>query len=341
MELIEVADCLINKIKKDYNGDVSIVHIYGSYFHKDTHDLSDLDLFFVPKTERGYRLAQTFILNGIGFDYFAISWDRLERISNHEEPLTSIITHGETIYYHSREDLEKFNKLKQNALNLNNKNKFKKTGEDTLKDAYKYYFDIVHSENIIEIRNSIIGVIYVLSSALASLNCTTIKRIRKYFGKEISEMEIKPENFEFLYKKLFIEKENKILKETLYTLIKNTEKLFEDTENGSFNHYFNGYYEEMIQHYNKIYHGSETNEIYTPLFAAVELTDSINKLLLKSKSSYKLPDMIEAYDPDNLSKIKERAKVQQEYFEGILKKEGVKIRSFNNIEELKGFLELL
>ena len=339
MELMEVAECLIDKIRNDYNGDVSLVHIYGSYFYKDTHDFSDLDLFFIPKTERGYKLAQTFILNGIGFDYFAISWERLEKISNHEESLVSIITEGKTIYYHSVEDLEKFNKLKKNAKNTSDKNKFKRLGKNSLKDVYKYYFDIANSNNIIEIRSSIIGIIYALSSALANLNCTPIKRIRKYFKKEISSMELIPDNFEVLYKRLFTEQDITILKETIYTLIKNTEKLFEDKNKGQFVDNFNGYYEEMIQHYNKIYNACDAGDIYTPLFASVELTDSITKLLKDSDCSYKLPDIISAYDPENLGKIKEKAKIQQEYFEKILQKEGVNIRTYKNINELKEFLK--
>ena len=52
MKLIEIVDCLIEKIKKDYDGDISLVHIHGSYFYNDTHNLSDIDLYFVPKTQR-------------------------------------------------------------------------------------------------------------------------------------------------------------------------------------------------------------------------------------------------------------------------------------------------
>ena len=92
MKLIEIAESLINKIKKDYDGDISLVHIHGSYFYNDTHNLSDIDLYFVPKTKRGYNLGQTFILNGIGCDYWALSWEWLERIANHEEKIVSIIT---------------------------------------------------------------------------------------------------------------------------------------------------------------------------------------------------------------------------------------------------------
>ena len=86
-------------------------------------------------------------------------------------------------------------------------------------------------------------------------------------------------------------------------------------EKGSLIEISNGFYEERIQHYNKIYYARDIGDIYTPLYASVELTDSVNTLLKKSNSSYNLPDLISAYDPNNLNRIKEKVKIQQEYFE--------------------------
>ena len=339
MNLIEIADCLIEKIKKDYNGDVSLVHVHGSYFYNDTHALSDLDLYFVPKTKRGYKLAMTFILNGIGFDYWALSWERLERIASHEEKIVSLITDGKILYYHSEEDLERFNKLKEKAGNYNDKEKFVNNGKEKMNKMYKHYFKIVNSNDIVEIRKCTIEIIDTLSFALAHLNCTRIKRGRKHLKDEISAMKLIPDEFENIYEKLFVENDTDKIKELLHTLIINTEKLFENSDKSTFLENFNGFYEEMIQHYNKIYHACETGDKYTPLFAGVEITGEIEELFKRSGCSYKLPDMIGAYDPDNLDKIKVMAKNQQEYLENVLKENGVKLKVFNDIGELRNYLE--
>ena len=341
MKLIEVADCLIEKIRKDYAGDVSLVHVHGSYVYNDTHDLSDLDLYFVPKTQRGFNLAQTFILNGIGYDYWALPWERLERIANHEEKTVSMITDGEIVYYHSEEDLKRFNKLKEKAGNIIDREKFKNNGKEIMKDAYGHYFKIIHSDDITEIRKCVIQVIYVLSFALAQINCTPIKRGRKYLKAEIMSMEFVPDDFENIYEQLFVERNTAILKELLYSLIVNTEKLFVKDNEITFFDAFNGFYEEMMQHYNKIYHACETGDKYTPLFAGVEMTAEIEELFEKTNCSYTLPDMIRAYDPENLGRIKEMAKEQQDYFVKILVENGIKIKSFNDISELREYLAAL
>jgi hypothetical protein len=92
MDLSRVADVLIDKIKKDYRDDIALVVIMGSYVYKDTHSKSDLDLYFVPKTGGGRNLGMVFIIDGIGFDFWPISWERLEGIADHNERITSIIT---------------------------------------------------------------------------------------------------------------------------------------------------------------------------------------------------------------------------------------------------------
>lgn len=70
MSVIRAAELLIEKISKDFKDDIALVVIMGSYIYGETHSRSDLDMFFVPNTERGYNLAFTFVIDGIGFDYY-------------------------------------------------------------------------------------------------------------------------------------------------------------------------------------------------------------------------------------------------------------------------------
>ena len=40
--------------------------------------LSDVDCYFIPKTERAYSFARTFMIEGVGYDIYPMSWERLE-----------------------------------------------------------------------------------------------------------------------------------------------------------------------------------------------------------------------------------------------------------------------
>jgi hypothetical protein len=338
MELTEVANALIDKIKNDYNGDVSLVNIYGSYLNNDAHKFSDLDLFLVPKTERGCNLGKTFILNGIGFDFWALSWERLERIARHNEGSRySIITDGKVIYSNTEDDLIRFNKLKDIAnehySNIEN-------AKAILGNIYANCFKLVNINDLPNVRKSIIDIIYDLSDLLVELNDKPIKRIRKHQKQEILNMDLVPEDFEIIYDKLFIESDINIIKGLLHELIINTEKLFDNPnkESSTFKDSFSGFYEEMIQHYNKVYYACDAGDIYTPLYASVELTEEIERLFEECNCTYKLPDMVGEYDPTNLNKIKEAAKRHQIEFTKILKENGVHISEFNSMNEFKEYL---
>jgi len=140
LDLLKLADILVDKIGRDYIDDVSVVHIYGSYVSGGAHERSDLDIIFVPKTSRGADLGCSFIINGIGCDFWAIPWERLERIASHEEPIAAIITEGRTIYCASDEDRTRFEELKQRALDTNDPGAWRGRAVKALDSACKDAF---------------------------------------------------------------------------------------------------------------------------------------------------------------------------------------------------------
>jgi hypothetical protein len=346
MKLITVAEMLIEKIKKDYNGDVSLVHVHGSYIYNDTHDLSDLDIFFLPRTQHGFNLGVTFILDGIGWDFWALPWERLEKIAGHDERITSIITEGEILYYYSEEDLERFNLLKEKALDTSNRKQFLNKANEKMNEVYKCFFDLQKVETISEARKYAIGIIYIMSYVLAQINGITIKRGRKYLKQEILAMSLIPKDFEMDYDSIFTDTNVNDIKRSLYNLILNTSTLLNGQLqkmdfNVSFNELLPGWYEEMIQSYNKIYHACAIGDIYTPLFASVEYSTELEKLYKKAGKLYDLPDMAGAYDPKNLSEIAKTAREHQKKFVQMLEQNRVPIREFKNIDELSVYLNTL
>lgn len=347
MELIQLAEILIEKIKKDYSGDVSLVHVHGSYAYNDTHNLSDLDIFFVPRTERGHNLGCTFILNGIGCDFWNLSWDRLERIANHEERIVSLITEGKILYYYSDEDLDRFNQLKQKALDFyNNKRQVIQHIDKLMKDVYKLFFDIQKCNTITEIRKHSIDFIYKTAFILSEINGVSIKRGRKYLKHELTNMPIIPQNFSEYYDGLFKSLNISEIKKYIFKLTDEIVGLIEKQKNSLdkkliFHEAFEGWYEECVQSYNKITHACEIGDIYTPLFASVEYTAEIEDMFKRIGISPKLPDMVGAYDPNDLSKIADLAKKHQEEFVKLLKENNIKVREFKNLDEVKTFLDPL
>jgi hypothetical protein len=343
MNMMKLAEALIEKIERDYRDDISLVHLHGSYAYGAEHDKSDLDIFFVPKTQRGYKLGCTFILDGIGCDLWALSWERLERIAAHEERTASVITDGKILWYSSDEDLKRFEKLRDAANNKSDRTAWLERAKKIFDGIYKDVFMLQNSEDISEIRAYAIGLIYTISFALAQINMTPICRGRKLLKDEILAMPLVPEDFAVLYDSMFLEPDTAKIKKSAVKLVQSTEKLLsEELSKMSVKYGFadvlNGWYEEMIQSYNKIYHACEIGDVYTPLFAAVEYSRELSEMLKQVGKSPDLPDMVASYDSRDLSKLKKAAHEHQRAFEAMLYENGITPLCFSGVEEAINYI---
>lgn len=343
MELMRAADILIEKIEKDYKNDIALVVMMGSNIYNDTHSRSDLDMYFVINTPRGSELGMTFIIDGIGFDFWPISWTRLEKIANHEERITSIITEGRIIYYSSEEDLKKFQDLREKALDVSDGKKFIEKSRKVFDQVYKKYFMMETKEKLFEVRRLGLGIIYLLAWSLALLNRTTIKRGRGKLKTEILNMVLSPDNFENEYDLIFDSNNIYEVKKSIHNLIINTENLIsrEETkirETFNFKDQLNGFYEELINNYNKIYHACEAGDHVTVLFAASEIEQEIEDAFSGTGVSIDdLTKLVDKFNKDDLYNFIKTAELHQKSFEDLLKNKGVEIRIFKDFEELEEY----
>lgn len=111
--------------------------------------------FFIPETERGYRLAETFIIDDIGYDLFPMSWDRVDGLANLNEHLTTCLADGVILYARSEADRNRFvdmqNKLKENLANpLFTYNK----GLEKISTAMELYKGMLFEESLCQVRKA-------------------------------------------------------------------------------------------------------------------------------------------------------------------------------------------
>lgn len=302
MKLMRAAEILIEKIEREYKEDVAVVVIMGSTIYGETHSKSDLDMYFVVNTPRGNELGMAFVIDGIGFDFWPISWERLTRMANHDERITSIITEGKIIYHGSEADLERFNALKAKALDVSDAKKFIDKSKKVFDQVYKHYFHLEQSVTLTEARKSGLNVIYPLTNALALLNRDTVKRGRGKLKGELLQMPLVSEEFEGLYDIIFETNSVEEIKKTIHQLIRNTEDLIESElvkhrSINAFKDQLHGFYEEIINYYNKIRRGCEIQDYVTAFYAAHEIVSEIEDVMQYTNISLdNLPDLVRAYN---------------------------------------------
>lgn len=343
MRLIQAAEILIDKIKKEYKDDVAVVVMMGSHLYGETHSLSDLDMYFVVNTPRGYELGKTFIIDGIGFDFWPISWERMTRIANHDERITAIITEGQVLYYGSDADLARFNTLKTLALDVSEPKKFIDKAQNVLKNAYKPYFELQSAQTLAQARKLGTQIVFAVTNALALINKDTVKRGRGKLKAELLAMPLIPDAFETHYDVLFESDAIEAIQSAMQALIKNTAVLIasesaryasEHPENAQ--EKLSGFYEELINFYNKITHGIAVSDYVTVFYAANEIVLELEDVFSGTGVSLEtLPDIIGSFNLNDMARYAKTVINHQVALETLLAGLGVSITTFKDFEALK------
>lgn len=100
-----------NTVEREFPEDISLVCIYGSWLNGTMNARSDVDCYFVPRTQRGNALARTFVLEGVGYDIFPMSWERLAEIAALESPMQPLVGDVMILYSGSPEEEGKLRQL--------------------------------------------------------------------------------------------------------------------------------------------------------------------------------------------------------------------------------------
>ena len=103
----QLVDWIGKTVRGHYTGKVALVCLYGSHINGTADERSDVDCYFLPKTEEGVALARTFLLEGVGYDIYPAPWERLERIAALKDSHQPLVGDVQVLYADSPADLEK------------------------------------------------------------------------------------------------------------------------------------------------------------------------------------------------------------------------------------------
>ena len=257
--LIDRSDLLaiiVERIETSYSEDISLLICYGSYITGEYGGTSDIDFFFVPKTDRGYKLGHQFILDNIGYDLWPVSWERLKNLSKLEDQPVSILMDGEVLFASSAEDLRKLEELKNNfKQNLDQEAVIRKMSARYIEKAKALYFDLqTRAGNLFFI--DAINIAEALLVAIAILNRTYLRKGVKRIENELDRFSIVPAGFLENYKKL-IRTSNKddvecIVKELIVATDTIWKSKFDHDQGPVGPAELAGFYEEFKSTYNKL-----------------------------------------------------------------------------------------
>jgi len=339
MDLVNIADILIKKIKRDYADDISVMCICGSYVHHHTYEKSDLDFYIIPKTPRGYQMAKTFIIEGIGFDLWALPWERAENIAHYQERIVSIIAEAQVVYYSSDEDYEKFKNLQSIARQPEGIVNFDTRVETLLNESYATYFAILENrDDFLYTKQHAIQLLLILIEAIATANHTYIKRGWGHILHEVLAMENGPEGFESLFNEVLYAFQSEVIVNKTFELIQSVKKAVGKFHTVPINieETCKMFFEEEKAVYNKLYHACDTGDTLAAILAGASIQyEIIHCIGMPAYQQAGFIDIVSGFSKNDLPGYKNTVMKHEKQFEDFLVDNNVSICRYNSIDEFE------
>ncbi len=167
----KIVSWIVDKVKREYADDISLVLIYGSYINGSANSRSDVDCYYIPETERGYDMAVDFIVDGVGYDIFPMTWERVEGIADLHESMSPLVGDVQIIYCRDRSDRQRFENIQLRLKrNLQDDGYVREIAAKRCEAASVMCSMMNASDETSEIRKMAGGIIMTLADAAAVYN---------------------------------------------------------------------------------------------------------------------------------------------------------------------------
>lgn len=330
----QVIKWAVDTIKREYAEDVSLLLLYGSYENGTSNDLSDVDLYFIPKTERAYELNQTFIIGDIGYDLFPMSWHRVEEIANFNDRLLPCVGDVKILYVNSVEDETRFKNLQLTLQkHLSDPCFMLSKAKQRLNEAKKTIGELIIASTGGESRLHAASILCELAECVAFLNQTYFHRGLKTQFEDLKQMRHLPLHFLELYDFIVNTTSDEERQMACIALIKSTEFLVSHQDAQERNIDYDqliGRYEELCSSFNKIYTHCKLQNAVLVYLSAAQVQEELNDIT----QSFNFPsfDLLGHFDASNLEEFSlEAFKIENDLI-ATLDDYVIPIRSFSNIE---------
>lgn len=350
----KLVNWIVKRVENDYADDIALILLYGSYVNGTANEKSDVDCYFIPRTERGYQFAADFIIQDIGYDIFRMNWERVERIADLKEVIVPCVGDVQVLFYHSSEELEKFKKLqKQLQDNLNNQDYTKKIAKEKFESVCTLYLKLMNCGSLMEARALAGNIIMTLADAVAVYN-------QDYYHFGLKKQYEDLQKFEYIPANFIEEYENVIRSENLTDVrlhCQNLTKAFAEftawelpecekqketlvaeesaeKENQPTDFYFLArLYEEISSTFNKIYVCAENGNYRLAFLSAVCLQGELQEI--SQEQGIVCYDILSAYDYNDLTKLAEATTKVEQAFIQLITEGGERINKFSDFEDFE------
>lgn len=334
----ELIDWAIRTIQTKYPDDVCL--LIGHTHWNIAPDGDDVAFnFFIPRTDKGYTLSKTFIIDDIGYDLFPMSWERVEGLANLNEGLTTCLADGVILYARTPEDRQRFEALQEKLkTNLANPEFTYLKGLEKINSAMELYKNMMFEQDMCKVRKASGYIANFLGLGITMVNGTYFERGPENQIAILQELKAVPEGFTQCYLDIVNAKTVESLKQLTFQMIEDTRRFFEqrtpvkEVAVKTYNYEdLAAWYEEGVYTFRRIYYYAGLQDVFNTFawgylfqqeFDAIEEDFGLVKM-----------DLMGYFDPENLTLFSQKAKEIDDYIATTLQLQGVTLRKYDTLDE--------
>jgi predicted nucleotidyltransferase len=314
----ELIDILIQKVRKEYENDIDLIGVYGSFFTGDFHEKSDLDLLVVLNNERGWGFSTCFILDGVGYDLYGSPWTKLEKMASFDHTFVSHVIDVDIVYCREPECRNRFIQLRQKALDIINNpitTELLEKSKKHLEDATFAYGKMMLEDEIGAARKLSGDIIYHLTNTVCFLNHSYFKLGVKHQLEEMLAMKRVPKHFDEYFNDVMHAASVTAIKEAAAKLVKTVKELYDEITEETLEKVvptkdnLKGTYEEIWSNWkNKIQYAVDYNDKLLAFSSGASCQEFYDEMHLeRGTASINLMKHFQANNLDSFAKAFEEA----------------------------------
>jgi len=347
-----LTEWVINKIRTEYPDDVALlVAVEGSSVNGDGHG-EPFD-YFIPATDRGDELAQTFIIGDVGNDLYPRSWERCERTADLEDWATFCLGKAKILYSRSKEDEEHFEAIRKKLFaNLNDPAFIYKSALKRLDSAMDMYRTMMFEDRLYKVRGLAGFIHYYLAMGVAYLNNTYIADSGWHQGMltMYSKWNKLPKLFLEYYESILSAKTVGELRSVAHLLIASARqfiagykpRIASPPEPQNY-HGLADWYQELRTAWNRIYYYCEVKDsdavfidacfLQNELSIIREEFDFFYSFNVEEQFGFNELDLLGVFDAQDLEPLSRRAADLEKIIVTSIENQNIKIKRYDTLEE--------
>jgi hypothetical protein len=371
-DVFRIAEILVSHAVRAHEGEIAIIAYYGSHARGLASPTSDLDIFYIPDEGKARSLSSQFIIDGLPYDFWPVSWEFVESIAGARSGrpwavAASLVADAKVLYHRSQQDLDRFNALKARIAELTRPESRRIMVEQAL-EAFKDTLFQLGQMRLAVAGGDVAGMRWAsrkfVNSAINCLALVNQTYFTKGWGANLSQvllMSQKPDDLDGLVRDITMPKDTESMLEEADRLARAVKKILLDaqasiSEPSDARDVFKDFYFYIWEYRNKVLSACERKDVIAAGCAAFQLQEQICQCMNKVENGFYgtdfnllgeytgayeragFPDLLEPASQGDLETLARQVQRLDETAREWFKSHSIELNILKSEEDLRRFL---